>query len=154
MPLLNAPPEEAFARAVGRSESRERTGKEGRWRKAQKSGWPILWNQVKGIAGQPTKAVIQGETFQEGLIKGQLKSVGGTHGEILKYLVLDDSEFPKLAAIADTTISLAADTLADHLKDLTKGEKGERAGSAPPPKIVKPANASHALRTPWHTIRR
>lgn len=135
--------EEAFARAVGGKVARELEKKAAE--KGTKLGLAILFNQVKGVAVEPTKAVIQGETFQEGLIKGQLKSVGGTHGEILKYLVLDDSEFPKLAAIADTTISLAADAFADHLKESSRGEKGERAGSDLAPKIVKPTNASHAL---------
>jgi hypothetical protein len=77
------------------------------------------------------------------LVTGALKIAGGTQGEILKYLVLNDEEFPKLAVIADTTISFAIDKFADSLSESAKGEKTERASQ--PPKLPRPVHAEHVL---------
>jgi hypothetical protein len=128
--------EQALLKAVGGQTARKLT--EEAAKKGTKLGLAILWNQAKSITLEPGKAVIEGKTFKDGLLTGSLKATGGTHGEILKYLVLEDSRFPKLAAIADTAISIAADKAADSIK-----ERGEREKEAP--KLPKPADPSHPI---------
>jgi len=130
--------EAAVERAVGGTVARKVTEKAAE--KGTTLALAMLWNQVKGIAVEPGKAVIEGETFQKGLLTGALKTGGGIHGEILKYLVLDDQEFPKLAAIADTTISYAADEIS---KALT--EKKEEKEHGAEPELVNPETDEHAL---------
>jgi hypothetical protein len=141
--------EAAFLKGIGGEGARQLEKRAAE--RGTEMGLAILWNQLKGVAVEPTKAVIEGEHFQNGLVTGQLKSVGGTHGEVVKYLikslVLDDPKFKQVAAISDATIdtaiSLGADALAKSLTE--KSEKREGAGQGQQPKIVKPTTNSHAL---------
>lgn len=132
--------EEALLKAVG-GEAAKKVAEEAA-KKGTKLGLAILWNQVKGVTLEPAKAVIQGKTFQQGLVTGSLKSVGGTHGELLKYMVLADTTFPKLAAIADTAISLGMDGLAEAVSE-PKEERGEKGGEAP--RLAQPSHPEHLL---------
>lgn len=103
----------------------------------------LLYNHAK-LAAEPAKAVLQGKHVQEGLVAGGLKTIGGIHGEILKYIVLDDEKFPKLAAIADTVISFGADKAAEALVEANKGEKSERSPKGTP-RVATPTKDEHLI---------
>lgn len=144
--VINAKAEEAAGKAlleaVGSKELKEIEAEAAK--KGVKVSLAILWNHVKGVTVEPAKAVIEGETAQKGLVTGGLKTVGGTHGEILKYLVLDDEKYAKTAAIADTIISIGADKIAESINESNEEKKREGAeGKAP--KISKKAHSDHVL---------
>lgn len=127
--LIDAKGEEAAAeiiKAAGKEAAAEAA------KKSTKFTLAILWNKVKSVTVEPGKAVIQGETFQEGLAGGGLKAVAGTPGELLNGLLVDDKNVGALAAMAVITsaaISVGADMVADSSKEASEGEKGERAES-------------------------
>lgn len=111
--------------------------------KGMKLGLAILKNNAK-LALEPTKAVLEGKSFQEGLITGGVKAIGGTHSEILKSMIEADERFPMVAAIADAVFEVTMDRAADSLSDANKGEKSER-GEKEPPGLVKPVKDEHVI---------
>jgi hypothetical protein len=131
--------EEALKRAIGGEAARK--FEEEAAKKGVKAGLMILYNQAK-LGLEPAKAIIQGKTFKEGLVTGGLKTAGGIHGEILKYLFIDDEKFEKLAALADTTISFGMDKLSEFL---TEREKEREPHESKEPEFTQPVNEQQEL---------
>ena len=115
----------------------------------------ILWNQSKLVV-EPAKAVMQGKTVQEGLVKGGIKVGAGVHGELLKggvetqilrKLIENDKQFESLAFIAEAVIDTAIDLSTDQAGEalVERGEKNERSDREEAPKIEKPKRAEHRL---------
>jgi hypothetical protein len=106
-----------------------------------KTGLAILWVNVKGLTLEPGKAVIEGNSIQQGILTGALKTTGGIHGEILKFMVINDEKYGKTAAFADTVISYGADKISEYLKEAN--EKPERPKL--PPELPDGEDSQQAL---------
>ena len=113
-------------------------------KRGTKTGLAILWANVKGLTLEPGKAVIEGNSIREGVLTGSLKTVGGIHGELLKYILINDEKYQKTAAFADTVISYGADKISEYLDEANK--KSERpAAVKPPPKVPDAEDSQQAL---------
>jgi hypothetical protein len=100
-------------------------------------GLAILYTKVKGATIEPGKAIIEGDTLQKAFTTGALKGIG-SDVELLKYFFLDP-KMKKMAALVDTTFSVAMDRLGDRLSEPGDKEPSE------PPKMQKPSTPQHAL---------
>jgi hypothetical protein len=111
--------------------------------KGMKLGLGILHSVAK-TATDPTKAVLEGKSFQDALIKGGLDAAVGTHKEILKWMIDGDERFKMLSAIAETAIDFGADKGADALIEANKEQKYDRKINERP-KLVRPVTPAEAL---------